>query len=131
MKITKTQLKEIIREEIRLNRRINEDLDPKADSEFKEYWLDRLAEKYNRYKPKRLNDSNLKKDVNNLLSKNLPLDKFFKEFYELYSIVTTRGDWKGGQKDIEDYLRTLWKQDQSIRKGDTSMFGYRVHAKRR
>lgn len=131
MKITRSQLREIIREEMGLGRRINEDLDPKADSAHKEYLLNYLAKTYSYFKPKRLDDSNLKKDVITLLSKNLPYNKFYTEFFELYSLVTTRSDWRGGQNNIMDTLRYLWKQDQSIRQGDTSMYGYRVFAKRK
>ena len=122
MKRTKLQLREIIREEVQS---LGESLDPKADKEQQERELNYLARTYDQIKSKRVDSSHMKKDVIGLLSQNLKYQEFINKFNELYPIVTTNSSWKGIRNTLGRHLNFLWNQDQAIRRGDTSTYGYR------
>ena len=109
-------------------------LDPKADTEHAEETLDRLAKSYEQIKPKRLDMSEFKNDVRDLVSiykdkpkSNETVGAFQAAFRELYPTVQTRSDFKGIQNDIMSSVTHLLTHARSIDKGDTSNYGYRVH----
>ena len=108
-------------------------LDPKADTEHSEQNLDRLAKVYEQIKPKRLDMSEFKNDVRDLISiyKDKPDDTanmtaYHTAFRELYPTVQTRPDFKGIKNDIIRILTHLLNHARSITQGDTSNYGYRV-----
>ena len=109
-------------------------LDPKADTEHAEETLDRLAKSYEQIKPKRLDMSEFKNDVRDLISiyKDKPVDAanmtaYHTAFKELYPTVQTNTAYKGIRNDVERSITHLLNHARSIAQGDTSNYGYRVH----
>lgn len=109
-------------------------LDPEADTAHSERTLDRLAKSYELIKPKRLDMSEFKNDVRDLVSiyKDKPAGTetqtaYMNAFRELYPTVQTRSDFRGILNTVTDELSHLLKHARSIEQGDTSSYGYRVH----
>jgi hypothetical protein len=108
-------------------------LDPEADMEHAESNLSRLESIYAEVKPKRVDMSEFKNDVRDLVSiykdksGNERQQQYYKAFFDLYPIATTKSTWKGFQNQIMDLLKNLVNHAESIAKGDTSNYGYRVH----
>jgi len=109
-------------------------LDPEADTAHSEQTLDLLAKSYELIKPKRLDMSEFKNDVRDLVS--IYKDKsddtatrtaYMNAFRELYPIVTTRSDYKGILTTVTNKMTHLLHHARRIEQGDTSNFGYRVH----
>ena len=110
-------------------------LDPEADAEHAERTLDRLAKQYEQIKPKRLDMSEFKNDVRDLISiyKDKPEDSstmtaFQTAFRELYPTVQTNTGYKSIRQDIERSITHLLGHAISMEQGDTSNYGYRVDA---
>jgi len=109
-------------------------LDPEADTAHFEQQLDSLAKSYEQIKPKRLDMSEFKNDVRDLVSiyKDKPANTttttaYMNAFTELYPTVTTRSDFKGIVQDITRKVSHLLNHTRSVEQGDTSNYGYRVH----
>lgn len=109
-------------------------LDPKADTDHAEKTLDRLAKSYEQIKPKRLDMSEFKNDVRDLVSiyKDKPVDTanmtaYHNAFRELYPTVQTNPAYKGIRNDVVRSITHLLNHARSIAQGDTSNYGYRVH----
>lgn len=109
-------------------------LDPEADTAHSEQTLDLLAKSYELIKPKRLDMSEFKNDVRDLVSiyKDKPADTatqtaYMNAFRELYPTVQTRSDFRGILNTVTSKLSHLLKHARSIEQGDTSNYGYRVH----
>ena len=109
-------------------------LDPEADTAHSEQTLDLLAKSYEQIKPKRLDMSEFKNDVRDLVSiyKDKPVDTatqtaYMNAFRELYPTVQTRSDFRGILNTVTDNLSHLLNHARSIEQGDTSNYGYRVH----
>ena len=109
-------------------------LDPEADTAHSEQTLDLLAKSYELIKPKRLDMSEFKNDVRDLVSiyKDKPAGTatqtaYMNAFRELYPTVQTRSDYKGILNTVTSKLFHLLNHATSIEQGDTSSYGYRVH----
>ena len=109
-------------------------LDPEADTAHSEQTLDLLAKSYELIKPKRLDMTEFKNDVRDLVSiyKDKPagtatMTAYMNAFRELYPIVQTRSDYKGILTNVTNGMAHLLKHARSIEQGDTSNYGYRVH----
>ena len=109
-------------------------LDPEADTAHSEQTLDRLAKSYEQIKPKRLDMSEFKNDVRDLVSiyKDKPANSatmaaYMNAFRELYPTVQTRSDFKGILTTVTSKMSHLLAHARSIAQGDTSNYGYRVH----
>ena len=109
-------------------------LDPEADTAHSEQTLDLLAKSYELIKPKRLDMTEFKNDVRDLVSiyKDKPagtatMTAYMNAFRELYPIVQTRSDFKGILTTVTSKIAHLLGHARSIEQGDTSNYGYRVH----
>ena len=108
-------------------------LDPEADTEVFESSLDRLEKNYMLVKPKRIDASEFKNDVRDLISIYKDKDPaearktYYKAFFDLYPYATTNRSYKGIVSSITDQLNFLLKHAYNVQKGDTSNYGYRVH----
>ena len=109
-------------------------LDPEADTAHSEQTLDLLAKSYELIKPKRLDMTEFKNDVRDLVSiyKDKPagtatMTAYMNAFRELYPIVQTRSDFKGILTTVTNKIAHLLGHARSIEQGDTSNYGYRVH----
>ena len=107
-------------------------LDPEADTAHSESTLARLERAYMAIKPKRVDVAEFKNDVRDLIS--IYKDKstrnhqeYIDAFFNLYPFSKTSNTWKGTHRDIVNLLSHLLNHAQSIEKGDTSSYGYRVH----
>jgi hypothetical protein len=107
-------------------------LDPESDSEVFEYNLDRLEKNYMLVKPKRIDASEFKNDVRDLISiykdKNPSTARktYYKAFFDLYPYATTNRVYKSVVSDIMNQLNFLLKHSYDVQKGDTSNYGYRL-----
>jgi hypothetical protein len=109
-------------------------LDPEADTAHSEQTLDSLARSYEQIKPKRLDMSEFKNDVRDLVSiyKDKPagtatMTAYMNAFRELYPTVQTNSAWKGILDTVTSKVVHLLGHARSIEQGDTSNYGYRVH----
>jgi len=109
-------------------------LDPDADTAHSEQTLDLLAKSYELIKPKRLDMTEFRNDVRDLVSiyKDKPAGTatqtaYMNAFRELYPTVQTRSDFRGILNTVTDNLSHLLKHARSMEQGDTSSYGYRVH----
>ena len=108
-------------------------LDPEADTEVFESSLNRLEKNYMLVKPKRVDMSEFKNDVRDLISIYKDKDPavarktYCTQFFDLYPIAKTNSVWKSIFTQINDSLNFLLKHSADVHKGDTSSYGYRVH----
>ena len=109
-------------------------LDPEADTAHFEQTLDSAAKSYEQIKPKRLDMSEFKNDVKDLVSiykdkaaNTTTMTNFMNAFRELYPTVQTRSDYKGILSELTRKIAHLLTHSISVEKGDTSNYGYRVH----
>jgi hypothetical protein len=110
---------------------LNEDLDPILDNEFIESQLNMMERSYEDIKPKRMDSSKIKQDMLDILANKKIADKDkFDKFLEMYPTTTSHSAWRGLTNDFRQYVRNLLKHDKAIKAGDTSSYGYRVHARR-
>lgn len=112
-------------------------LDPEADTEVFESGLDRLEYRYSLIKPKRLDMTEFKNDVRDLISIYKDKDPatarktYYNQFFELYPVVKTKSNWQGIHSGIMSDLNHLLKLSHAIHvKGDTSNYGYRIFPKK-
>jgi hypothetical protein len=107
-------------------------LDPDADTEVFESSLDRLEKNYMLVKPKRVDASEFKNDVRDLISiykDKAPAEArktYYKAFFDLYPYVTTNSAYKSIVSSMMNQLNFLLKHAYDVQKGDTSNYGYRV-----
>jgi hypothetical protein len=112
-------------------------LDPEADSEVFESSLDRLEKNYMRIKPKRVDVSEFKNDVRDLISIYKDKDPavarktYYTQFFDLYPIAKTNSVWKSIFTDINNGLNFLLRHSADVHKGDTSSYGYRIYPRQK
>lgn len=112
-------------------------LDPEADTEVFESSLDRLEKNYMLVKPKRIDTSEFKNDVRDLISIYKDKDPaearktYYKAFFDLYPYATTNSVYKGVVSDIMNQLNFLLRHSADVHKGDTSNYGYRLFPKQK
>jgi hypothetical protein len=147
-----TRLKNLLAENMRRfgTKNLNEDeyqtsgqrgeipmLDPEADTEVFETSLDRLEKNYMLVKPKRIDASEFKNDVRDLISIYKDKDPhtarqtYYKAFFELYPYATTNSVYKSIVSDIMSSLNFLLRHSADVYKGDTSNYGYRLFPKKK
>ena len=109
-------------------------LDPEADTAHFEQTLDLAAKSYEQIKPKRLDMSEFKNDVKDLVSiyKDKPsnsgtMTTYLVAFHELYPIVKTNSAWKSTLTQVTNKITHLLNHTWAVDGGDTSNYGYRVH----
>jgi hypothetical protein len=109
-------------------------LDPEADIAHAENMLAQLEKVYSQVKPKRVDMTEFKNDVRDLISiyKDKPKtdqrSEYLQAFFKLYPIAKTNTAWKGLYSDVTSLLGNLLQHAKSVAQGDTSNYGYRVHA---
>ena len=107
-------------------------LDPDADMEHSDSVLSRLEQVYMKIKPKRIDASEFKNDVRDLISiykdkSDNDRNQYFSAFFDLYPYSKTNSTYKSAVTDIMNSLNGLLKHAADMEKGDTSSYGYRVH----
>ena len=108
-------------------------LDPVADTAHSDSVLSRLEQDYMQIKPKRVDVTEFKNDIRDLISiykdkSASERNQYFKAFFDLYPHTQTYSGWKGVHRDIINSLNHLLTHAKRVSQGDTSNYGYRVHA---
>ena len=107
-------------------------LDAEADQKIQDSFLARLEQTYSRIKRARIDMSEFKNDILDLLSiykdktpGNTTTMDFIKAFFELYPYSKTYSGWQGTYRDVTDNLNRMLRHAHAIQQGDTSSYMYR------
>ena len=107
-------------------------LDAEADQKIQDSFLSTLERSYSTIKRARIDMSEFKNDVMDLLS--IYKDKtpgsattldFIDAFLELYPYSKTYTGWQGIYRDVRNNLNRMLQHAHAIQKGDTSSYVYR------
>jgi hypothetical protein len=107
-------------------------LDPAADQAHQDSVMRQIEQAYSRIKPKRVDMTEFKNDVRDLLSiykdkTDVGGQNFIQAFFELYPFSKTNTAWRGTVTDLNRLISHLLRHAKTIDQGDTSSWGYRVH----
>jgi hypothetical protein len=106
--------------------------DSELDQKQQDYLLSNIEQRYSKIKRARIDMSEFKNDVLDLLSiykdkesgTNTTTD-FINAFFELYPYSKTYTSWQGNFNDVRRGLNDLLRHAHAIERGDTSNYGYR------
>jgi hypothetical protein len=103
-------------------------LDAELDQKAIDNAMSRLERYYLTIKPKRVDMTEFKNDVRDLISiyKDKSTTSGYSEaFFNLYPYSKTYSGWKGMFNSVINELAHLIRLEKSIQSGDTSNYGYR------
>jgi hypothetical protein len=107
-------------------------LDAESDQKIQDSFLATLERSYSQIKRARIDMSEFKNDVMDLLS--IYKDKtpgsattmdFINAFLELYPYSKTFSGWQGSYRDVRNNLNRMLQHAHAIQQGDTSSYVYR------
>lgn len=111
-------------------------LDTAADQKMQDSFLSNLEQSYSRIKRARIDMSEFKNDILDLLSIYKDKDPgtktttdFINAFFELYPYSKTYSSWQGTYRDIMRGLNNMLRHAHAIQRGDTSSYLYRNETK--
>ena len=107
-------------------------LDSELDQKAIDNAMSRLERYYSNIKPKRVDMTEFKNDVRDLISiykDKSTTEEYFKAFFNLYPYAKSYTGWKGILNSLINELSHLLRLEKSIQSGDTSNYGYRFQNK--
>lgn len=105
-------------------------LDAEADQKQLDMMMSKVEQYYTQIKPKRIDMSEFKNDVRDLVSIYKDKDTsnrrdYLKAFFDLYPYSTTYSAWRGVLSSLTQELSRVLTLEKNIQSGDTSNYGYR------
>ena len=105
-------------------------LDAELDQKQLDMMMSKVEQYYTQIKPKRIDMSEFKNDVRDLVSIYKDKDtrnriEYLNAFFNLYPYSKTYSGWKGVLSSLTQELSRILTLEKNIQSGDTSNYGYR------